>query len=226
MFAERWWTGFAIIAFAAVSTAFTVLLPADEVVLTIGEPYDQVRLQSRSTLPIRDPDGFWGGFVKRPARLRFSDPRFGFITPVAKFFFVSVDRRYKVNSVKLSPQVETLPLEEALSIVLDLQRRFRQHGWAPFRSAGQRAIEDTPAMRAEIRRCMAPTAYWQAEDKYQLTVNIRCFRSDARPNDERYLVTLQLGAPTLKDYGDDDPASTRQTAPFEPSCPPQRSGTV
>jgi hypothetical protein len=34
--------------------------PADEVALALGEPYEQVRKQSHSTLPAADPSMFWG----------------------------------------------------------------------------------------------------------------------------------------------------------------------
>jgi hypothetical protein len=229
--ANRCWTLFSIIAYAGISSAYIAALPDDEVVLTIGESYDQVLQRSHSTLPIGEP-GFWGGFVKRPAKLRFTDPRYGFDTPAAKFFFVSVDRERKVSSVKLSPQVKTLPLDAAMDIIVDLQNQFRQSGWTSFRSELRRPIEDTPAMRAQIRRCADPTSVWQAEDKYQVMLDIRCFRHENRPNDERYLITLDLGPPIFKDYGGKDnetddapatdhPASLKPPPPAHPPPPPR-----
>jgi len=38
----------------------------DEVVLTLGEPYEQVLRQSRSTLPVVEPGANWAGVINRP----------------------------------------------------------------------------------------------------------------------------------------------------------------
>ncbi|MGA3249508.1 MAG: hypothetical protein ABSD12_15315 [Paraburkholderia sp.] len=118
---------------------------------------------------------------------------YGFSTPAAKFMMVSYDERGKVSGVTLSPQVETLPLDSTMVIVNDLQRQLKQGGWKQIRVADDPPIDNTPATRARIRACTAPTAYWQAVDKYQIGLNIRCFRSEDHPNDERYLITLDLG---------------------------------
>jgi len=131
----------------------------------------------------------------------------------------------------MSPQVGTLPLDESMKVLVDLQKQFRQKGWTPFRGAQQRPIEDRPATRAAIRKCASPTAYWQAAEKYQVTLNIRCFRSEARPDDERFLITLDLGHPIFKDYGGEDnktddspathhPASLKPPPPAPPPPPP------
>jgi hypothetical protein len=175
---------------------YTVAVP-DEVALTIGEPYDQVLRQSRSTLQKPPPDGFWGGFVTRPATLRFTDAQYGFVTPAAKFFYVSVDESLKVASVTLSPQAETLPLDDAIAVLIDLQDQFRRGGWKPIRVADHPPIANTPAMRALMRKNDAPQSYWLAGDKYQIYLDVRRFRHENRPNDERYLITLQLSGPPL-----------------------------
>jgi hypothetical protein len=90
----------------------------------------------------------------------------------------------------------------AMALLVDLQDQFRRGGWRPFRAMRNRPIDDTPATRTEIQKCSAPTSYWQAGDKYQVSLNIRCFRSDDRPNDERYLITLDLGPVVFDDYSD------------------------
>lgn len=177
--------------------------PIDQVVLTLGEPYEQVRQHSRSTLPPIEPNAAWGGYVLRPAKFRFIDSQFGFATPPAKFLNVGYDKYGKVWSVTLSPQVETLPLDESMAILTDLQNQFTRGGWKPFFSRRNRPIEDTQATRNAIRACDAPTTRWQADNKYQVSLNIRCFRTDDRPNDERYLITLDLNFPVFEDNRDD-----------------------
>ena len=192
--------------FACLGLAITVLWgtyamarPVDEVVLSIGESYEQVRRQSHSTLPAIEFNANWGGSVSRLTRLHFVDPQFGFVTPAAKFLAVHYDSAGNVDSVSLSPQAATLPLDDAMAILVDLQAQLRRGGWKPFRGERSQPIEDTPARRAEIRKCSAPTSYWQADTKYQVSLNIRCFRSEDRPTDERYLITLDLGPPVFDD---------------------------
>lgn len=182
---------------AAVWGTYAMTRPDDEVVLTIGESYEQVRQQSHSTLPEAGSGMFWGGFVSRPARFRFDDPQFGFITPAAKFLYVSVGDHRNVRSVTLSPQIETLPLDETMAILLDLQDQLRRGEWRQIRAAGHPPITDTPAMRARMRNNDAPQTFWLAGDKYQVFLSVRRFVHENRPDDERYLITVQLGPPVM-----------------------------
>jgi hypothetical protein len=69
-------------------SAYRLARCADHVVLTLGEPYEHVRKQSRSTLPPVVPRVGWMGVLTRPAQLRFSDPQYGFATPAARFLSV------------------------------------------------------------------------------------------------------------------------------------------
>lgn len=193
-----------VVGAAAIWGVYAITRPIDEVVLTLGEPYEQVRRQSHSTLPAADPDMYWGGFVTRPAIFRFTSQGRGFVTPPAKFLFVATDASGKIGSVTLSPQVETLPLAKALPIVLDLQEQLRQHGWHPIRAHRFPPITNTPAMAASIRRGDDPQTFWQVAGKYQVALDIRRFVHENRPEDERYLITLELsGPPLMDDYPDD-----------------------
>ncbi len=175
----------------------------DEVVLTLGEPYEQVRQQSRSTLPELASDNRINLYIRRPAALRFSDPQYGFVTPAAKFLSIYADKSGTVTALTLSPQADTLPFDEAMIVFIGLQDQLRRRGWKPFRLNRHPPIEDTRDTRAQIRHCAAPTSYWQAGNNYQISLNIRCFRSDDRPNDERYLITLDLGAPVFGELPSD-----------------------
>lgn len=201
------WSGYLaciVVGCVAVWGLLAMAQPVDEVVLTLGQPYEQVRTQSRSTLPPIQPNAAWGGYVLRPAKFRFADSRFGLTTPPAKFLNVGYDNHGNVWSVSLSPQVETLPLDESMAILTDLQNQFRRGGWKPFHSSTNRPIEDTQTARDAIRACNAPTTRWQADNKYQVSLNIRCFRTDDRPNEERYLITLDLSFPLLEDNAGDN----------------------
>lgn len=195
----------AVIGCAAVWGLIAMATPDDEVTLTLGDPYEQVRKQSHSTLPAASPGMSWGGFVTHPAKLHFAEHGYSFVTSPAKFLYVGTDRSGKVESVTLSPQVETLPLDKAMAIVVDLQEQLRQGGWHPIRAHRFPPIDSTPAMIESIRRGDDPQTFWQAVGKYQVALDIRRFIHENRPEDERYLITLQLsGPPLMEDYPDDN----------------------
>jgi hypothetical protein len=140
-----------------------------------------------------------GGVVTRPAKLRFADPKYGFSTPPARFLAVTYDEHGRVSSVRMSPQVEALPLDETMEVVTELQDQLRRAGWKRFRLADDPPIEDVSSVRAKIRRCEAPRAYWGAADKFQLMLIVGCISTDEQPGKERYLTTLSLSAPWIPD---------------------------
>lgn len=175
------------------------LTSTDEVVMKLGEPYEQVRKHSRSTLPPWESGDFMA-VVTRPAAFRFDDAQYGFTTPAAKFLSLGISGRTgKVDSVTLSPQVEVLRFEDAIAIVMDLQTQWRRGGWRPFQASYWRPIEDTVKTRRAIQKCEDPTAIWNAGIQYQVSLNIRCFRTDARLEQERYLITVQFGNQVFED---------------------------
>ncbi|WP_254067566.1 hypothetical protein [Burkholderia sp. L27(2015)] len=101
----------------------------------------------------------------------------------------------KVEQLTLSPQVETLPLDETMAILVDLQNQLRRGGWRPTLVVDNPLVVDTPATRAEIRNFGIRQTFWLASDKYQAFLSVRRFVHENRPNDERYLITLQLSGP-------------------------------
>jgi len=193
----QWWVAGLILGFAAVWGIYVKAKPADEVVLTIGEPYTQIRQQSRSTLPVLTSDNRINLYVRQPAALRFSDPQYGFVTSPAKLLSLYADQDGKVTQLTLSPQVETLPLDEAMAIAVALQDQLMRAHWRPILTVDHPPITDTPAMRAEIRAGTDPQTFWLAGDKYQVSLDVRRFKHESRTNEERYLITLQLSGPPL-----------------------------
>jgi hypothetical protein len=196
---RKWLRYFAVLLMGSVAVwgVYTVTRPPDVVVVRLGEPYEKVRLQSRSTLPVATDENSIDLRVARPASLRFSDPEHGFVTPVARFLSIYTSQHGDVSIVTLSPQTQTLPLAEAMAIALDLQQQLGRRGWHPIRSSGFAPISNTPAMVERIRRGDDPHSVWQVAGKYQVTLDIRRFVHENRPVDERYLVTLELSGPPL-----------------------------
>jgi hypothetical protein len=200
-----WYFACTVIGCAAVWGLIAMAKPVDEVVLTLGEPYEQVRTQSRSTLPLLTEDNSINLYVRRPAIFRFSDTRYGFATPPAKMLSLYTNQEGNVTLVTLSPQTETLPLDQAMAVMLDLQDQLQRHGWHPIRARRFPPISSTAAMIESIQRGDDPQTFWQAAGKYQVALDIRRFVHENRPNDERYLITLQLsGPPLMEDYPEDN----------------------
>ena len=163
-----------------------------EIMLAIGEPYEQMRKQSSAKIASALPDVHWYSQIDEPAAiLRFIDPQFGFVTPPAKFLTVSYNQG-KIEGVRMSPQVDTLTLDEALKVVLNLQEQLRQGGWFLVRM-DHPAYRDTPEIRLEIRDGKAWQSFWNAEKKYGVSLFIQRFQDDKRPNEERYLIHLDIG---------------------------------
>ncbi|VVD83160.1 hypothetical protein PTE30175_01160 [Pandoraea terrae] len=185
--------------------------PADIVTLTIGEPYEQVRQRTSTTLPPGLLGHYAGGYVKRPTILRFTDPQFGFITPAAKRLFVGYDEHGNVRSVTMWPQTKLLPLDETLKVVTDLQRQLRQGGWCLRKPDMFPAIEDTPAMRERMRSLPSPTSYWQGGDKLRASINVFRIQDDDRPNDDRFRIALELSRSS--DTGCSTEDTTQPVAP-------------
>jgi hypothetical protein len=138
------------------------------------------------------PDEISFKIPKSDARLRLSDRQYGFVTPPARFFAI-LFRNERITSVRMSPQIEPLLLEDAVAVVLDLQEQWRRAGWKPILTDNFPSFVDTPQSRDRLRDVnRSSTAYWQAGDKYQVRLGVNRFRDDKRPEEERYLITMEL----------------------------------
>jgi hypothetical protein len=183
-----------MLAVAALLTAAAIQALSDEpeIALVIGEPYEAMRQRSSASIGPAIPGHSWFNVPKSDARLRFVDPQYGFVTPLARFFTVSFTDE-KVRSVRMSPQIEPLLLDDTLKVVLDLQDQCRKAGWVPIRANEFPSFADTPQWRDRLREVKnVEKAYWRAGDKYQLMLVVSRFRDNKRPTEERYLITLGI----------------------------------
>ena len=155
-----------------------------------------MRRRSSATIDPAIAGHSWFNIPKSDARLRFIDPQYGFVTPPARFFTVSFNSDELVRSVRMSPQVEPLLLDDTLEVVLGLQEQWRQGGWTPIRLQDFPSFADTPQWRARLRDVnKGGKAYWRASDRYQVMLVVNRFKDIKRPTEERYLITLQLATP-------------------------------
>ncbi|WP_223529760.1 hypothetical protein [Pseudomonas sp. GL-R-19] len=189
-----WRRSFSLLAVAALLTAAAIQVLSDEpeIALLIGEPYEAMRQRSSAAIGPAIPGQVSFNIPKTDARLRFMDPEYGFITPLASFFTIIYNQEV-INSVRMSPQIEPLLLDDTLKVVLDLQEQWRKAGWVPIRLKDYPSFADTPQWRAQLRDVnKGGTAYWRAGNKYQLMLVVSRFRDNKRPTEERYLITLGI----------------------------------
>lgn len=179
---------------------FKVFSDDPEIALVIGEPYEDMRQRSSAYIPPALPGEIWFNIPDSDVRLNFIDPTYGFVTPLARFFTVIYNKGL-IGSVRMSPQTEPLLLDETLKIALDLQDQWRKTGWTLTRPSDFPAITDTPAWRECLRqRRTGITTYWQAEDRYQVVMDIGRFTDRRRPDEERYLISLAVSKPFVKPW--------------------------
>ena len=164
-----------------------------EIVVEMGGTYENLRRNSSAPFSPEIRDRIWFGIPMTDARLRFVDPQFGFTTPAARFFTVNFDD-YVISGIRMSPQVEPLLIDDALNVVLDLQDQWREKGWVAKGLRNNPTIADTPEWRAYLSKgILSGRSYWQAGDKYQAMLILGRFEDYRNPNEERYLITLDLG---------------------------------
>lgn len=195
------WRRWLCIVFLMLLSLFTLrwavhLLSDDpEIALIRGEPWEDMRKRSSAEISPAIANTFWFAIPKTDARLRFIDPQYGFVTPLARFFTISFDNE-RVSNIRISPQIEPLLLDEALKIVLDLQDQWRRGGWYPSSPKSEPPFADTPQWRAQLRNeNTRGRTFWQAGDKYQVMVLLGRFGDSRRPDEERYMITLAIATP-------------------------------
>lgn len=114
-------TALVLLAAAIVVGMIRFFTSTPEIALMLGEPWEDMRQRSSASIEPAIFGYFWGRLPKSDARLRFMDSDYGFVTPKARFFTVSFESDETVSSVRISPQVEPLLLDDTLKVVLDLQ---------------------------------------------------------------------------------------------------------
>jgi len=179
------------LAISIVTLLLYVDIERPEIVLTLGDTYEEMRERSSASFSPLIRGHLWGGIPKSDARLRFRDPQYGFVTKPARFLMVMFDDNI-IQNVRMSPQVEPLLLDDALKVALDLQEQWRSKGWVLSHPKSEPAFEDTPQWRDRLRGVLGGRTFWRAGDRYQTQLLMSQFTDRKRPNEERYLITLEI----------------------------------
>ena len=190
----------AIVGLILISGFFHSFAAEPEIALVYGEPWEDMRQRSSAKIAPAIPDEIWFRMPKSDARLRFIDPHYGFVTPLARFFAITFNKG-EVRNIRMSPQVEPLLLDDALKVVLDLQDQWRANGWVAMRRISAPPFADTPQWRALFRdKNKVGVTYWQAGGRYQVLLGFNRFKDTRNPGQERYMIMLDLGKPWLPEH--------------------------
>lgn len=190
----------AIVGLILISGFFHSFAAEPEIALVYGEPWEDMRQRSSAKIAPAIPDEIWFRMPKSDARLRFIDPHYGFVTPLARFFAITFNKG-EVRNIRMSPQVEPLLLDDALKVVLDLQDQWRANGWVAMRRLSAPPFADTPQWRALFRdKNKVGVTYWQAGGRYQVLLGLNRFKDTRNPGQERYMIMLDLGKPWLPEH--------------------------
>ncbi|HEX4551303.1 hypothetical protein [Pseudomonas sp.] len=221
LFNRRFWASLVLCTVLAIAAARLMTQPLwDDPVITVkmGGTYEYMEAHSTAGFKAwgRGGSGVSGGIPKTDARLRFIDSQYGFETPLARFFTLTFIGNL-VSDIRISPQIEPLLIDDALKVVLDLQAQWCAKGWKPMGTRRNPTMADTPEWRAYFRQgVLSGLSYWQAGDKYQAMLSLARFRDSRHPDQERYLITLEVGEPWT-------PFEEIEKLPYEPHPfpPPQ-----
>jgi len=208
------------LALTVLRWAIQVMSDEPEVVLELGGTYEYLHEHSSASFTPLVRGHAWMGIPHADARLRFVDPQYGFVTPLARFFTVGFDDNV-VKSIRMSPQIEPLLLDDALKVVLALQDQWREKGWVAMGLRNDPTISDTPEWQALLREGLREgRSFWQAGDKYQAMLLLARFEDYRNPDEERYLITLNLGRPWVP-FDDDEylPDQTTRATRIIPTTP-------
>jgi hypothetical protein len=216
--------GLLILAVLSLTAIYRLMQPLwgePEIALEIGGTYEEMRNHSSASFSPLIRGHLWLGIPTVDARLRFIDPQYGFITPLARFFTVGFDDNV-IEDIRMSPQIEPLLLNDALKVVLDLQDQWREKGWVAMGLRNNPTIGDTPEWRARLGDSeRSGRSFWQAGDKYQVMLVLGQFSDSRNPTEERYLITLSIAKPWVP-FDEIEAGWERENSRF-PGSPKQQS---
>lgn len=200
---RRWVDGWrfvllAIIAVALLRWSIEIMQGDFEIALTINEPWEQMRQRSFAAVGPVPSSAVWISKSRSGVRLRFIDPEFGFVTPLAREFRINAKSVQWVGRVRLSPQMKPLSLDEALIVVSDLHAQLRKKCWVEAKVMNDPPIADTLQWRTWFHsRTEYATSFWLAADKYQLAIDLEPWGMRTHKTDPLYRIVLTVDEPYL-----------------------------
>ncbi|MHC8336798.1 hypothetical protein [Pseudomonas sp. HLT2-19-2] len=190
--------------------------PFDFLNVYIGKPYREVARDS--TFPVQGNTAIYPGdpnvakdpphpsstWISNPVVIQFDDPNYGFTLPATTFGAIGWSE-FKAITLTTSPMLETLPFEQAVKLLDELQQKFKQVGWTPEPVEGNdwlqvETIEDRVRLKAKLFDQLDGVILL-IPHKYSLLLHIKCYaRCDERnPQTAKYLIDVGLSRDHFSD---------------------------
>lgn len=178
--------------------------PIDFLVVHVGKPYDKVVRDS--TFPVKrktaiypsDPPEVDSTWISSPVIIQFDDPDYGFTLHPTKFGAIGFDKG-KVSTITTSPMLETLPFDQLIVVLDELQSQLRNAGWVQWNAETNPWVKtfteaERQAFQAELFDQVV-IALLLIPHRYALAVNVKCYaRCDERnPSTAKYLIDVSVG---------------------------------
>ncbi|MDI2592967.1 hypothetical protein POF45_16240 [Pseudomonas sp. 681] len=190
--------------------------PIDILILHIGKPYSTVAKDS--TFSVEGNTAIYPGdpndatnpphpsstWISSPTIIEFDDPVYGFRLPPTIFGAVTYDN-LKVLSMTTSPMIKTLPFENAVEQLAELQSTLQTRHWL------LQPVEENDWFKIETaadRERLQAKLFDQADgidlyvpEKYNLMLLIKCYArcNERDPKTAKYLIDVSVG----RDYFSD-----------------------
>ncbi|RON21928.1 hypothetical protein BK660_10150 [Pseudomonas brassicacearum] len=182
----------------------------EQISFHIGKNYDDVVRDS--TFPVEretavypseppHPSSTW---ISSPVIITFDDKQHGFTLPATKFGAIGWSE-FKAITLSTSPMLETLPFEQAIELLGELQKTLKQAGWVPETAEGNDWLKtenqkDKALLQAKLFDQMDGVILL-IPHKYSLILHIKCYaRCDERNSETaKYLIDVGLGEDHFSD---------------------------
>jgi hypothetical protein len=197
----------ALLCLGLIAYALSGSRSVDIISVHIGKPYEDV--ERDSTFPVKektaiypsDPPEVDSTWIISPVVVKFDDPQHGFTLPPTKFGAIGY-KKEKVSTITTSPMLETLPFDQLVPLIKQIQEKLKSAGWRPRETQNhawlpidtadeQKALQDLLFDQVVIVMLLVP-------HKYGLALNVKCYaRCDERNVETaKYLIDISVG----KDY--------------------------
>ena len=204
---KRWYHRIAILAALIASTTWWHSRTPEPTVLAfrLGQTFEQVVNDStypvleRSNHPADDPGGnrFGATWVTEPSVIiRFTDPKHGFTLPATKFAALTFSENQAV-SLATSPMLDSLPFDEAVVILENLQNQFKAGGWEPWEKNDSTWFDLTPDGKKRLYARMFKPGYMETTelrvpDLYGMILRLKCTEG-CWTKEPPYLFLIDIG---------------------------------
>ncbi|WP_283189534.1 hypothetical protein [Pseudomonas sp. PMCC200344] len=142
------------------------------------------------------PSSTW---ISKPVIIHFDDPEHGFTLPATKFGAIGFDEG-KVSTMTTSPMLETLPFDQMMPLLNQLQGMLKDSGWVP----RNREENSWLTLGSEVEKnALQKQLFDQVvvvmlliPHKYSLALNVKCYArcNERDPKTAKYLIDVSVGS--------------------------------